>query len=265
MSETINLVLSNADYFLLVMCRAGALVMTSPIFGRVLIPTRVRLGLSLAIGYLFFMAVPPAGPALNTAYNSLIGYLLLCASEIIIGVCLGYVTNAFFGLTFIAGHLIDMQIGFGMVNVYDIQNQTQAPIMGNLLNITLMLMFFISNGHLRLIDILYGTLRAIPPGTPVFVPGAFDAALQAFTKMFLLGVMVGLPVVASGLMIEICFGAVSRAVPQLHMMVVGIPLKLIVGFIIVAAVIPVYANFSGVIFDSMFEGLDMMFGQLSGN
>jgi flagellar biosynthetic protein FliR len=262
MSEAINLVLRNADYFLLVMCRAGALVMTSPIFGRVLIPTRVRLGLSLAVGYLFFMAVPPTGPALRFEYNSLVGYLLLCASEIIIGIALGYITNAFFGLTFIAGHMIDMQIGFGMVNVYDIQSQSQAPLMGNLLNIVLMLVFFITNGHLRLIDILYGTLRSLPPGTPVFAPGAFNAALSAFTKMFVLGVMVALPVVASGLMIEICFGAISRAVPQLHMMVVGIPLKLIVGFIIVAAVIPVYVNFCDTIFSQMFDSIDLMFSQL---
>jgi flagellar biosynthesis protein FliR len=151
-----------------------------------------------------------------------------------------------------------------MVNVYDIQNATQAPITGNLLNITLLIVFFVMDGQLRLIDILYSTIKAMPIGVPMFSPGIGLVALDAFVRMFFLGVMVAIPVIASGLMIEICFGALMRAVPQIHMMVIGVPLKLLIGFIILSAIIPIYVSFAPTVFDDMFLWMDKMFESLAG-
>jgi flagellar biosynthetic protein FliR len=261
MSETVNNILANADYFLLMMIRIGALVYTSPVFGRVLIPGRVKICLILAVGYFCFTAMPPASGYV-IEYSSLIGFLLIIVSEMIIGFAMAYITNVFFALTFVAGHSIDLQIGFGMVNVYDIQNQTQAPITGNILNMTLLLVFFLMDGQLKLISALFATFDRMPVGVPLFSPNAGYAALEAFVRMFMLGIMVALPVIASGLMIEICFGALMRAVPQIHMMIVGVPLKLLIGFIILAAIIPVYISFSPALFDEMFIWLDNMFASL---
>jgi len=264
MENTVNNILSHADYFVLLMVRTGGLVMNSQVFGRVLVPQQAKLCLMLAMGYFFFSITPPELMEQPIAYNSLISYMLLIASEMIIGLALAYVTNAFFALTSIAGHSIDMQIGFGMVNVYDIQNQTNSPIMGNVLNLTTLIIFFLMDGHLKLIDILYTTVRNLPVGVPVFATNAGLTALEIFSKMFLLGVMTAFPVIASGLMIEFSFGVLMRSVPQMHMMVVGVPLKLIVGFIIFSAMLPVYVGLCPALFEQMFDWLDMMFESLAG-
>jgi flagellar biosynthetic protein FliR len=263
MTNAVNAVLENADYFLLMLVRTGGLVYASPIFGRVLVPSQVKLCLTLALSYFFFTVAPPTA-ANALSYSTLIGYFLVIASEILIGVSLAFVTNVFFALTSVAGHSIDMQIGFGMVNVYDVQNRTQAPVTANLLNITLILVFMLTDGHLRLIDILYTTFEHMPVGVPLFSPNVGITALEVFSKMFALGVMVALPVIASGLMIEICFGALMRAVPQIHMMVVGIPLKLIAGFIMILSLMPVYVHFSHAMFDELFRWIEMMFSTIAG-
>ncbi|MDR2530102.1 MAG: flagellar biosynthetic protein FliR [Oscillospiraceae bacterium] len=253
-------VLTHADYFVLVIVRTGALIYASPIFGRALVPDRVKLCLILAVGAFFYSVAPPSG---TISYGGLLEFTLIIMSELLIGFALAFITNVFFALTSVAGNAIDMQIGFGMANVYDLQTNSQSPITASLLNMTLLLVFFLMDGQLRLIDMLYSTLRQMPIGTPVFAPEIGLVALEAFSKMFLTAVMVAMPVLASGLMLEFCFGAITRAVPQIHMMVVGVPLKLLVGFIVFAAIIPVYVNSAPAIFEDMFDWLARMFETLS--
>jgi flagellar biosynthetic protein FliR len=188
------------------------------------------------------------------------GFVLLCAGELLLGMALAYVTNIFFSLTaFTAGQLIDMQIGFGIVNVFDAQNNTQVPMMGNVLNIMLILMFFIVSGHMRLIEMVYLTMERMPMGTLVYSHVIGITALELFARAFMLGVMMALPLIASGLTIEMGFGMMMRAVPQIHMFVVGIPLKMLVGITLFSITLPVFGGFSARIFDELFLGLEKMF------
>jgi flagellar biosynthetic protein FliR len=262
MSAMINSVLGGADYFALLLFRVGGLVIASPIFGRIQVPALAKIGLIAAIAYLFFTIFPQTA---ELEYSTLIGYALICAGELLMGIALAFVTNLFFSITaFTAGQLIDMQIGFGIVNVYDIQNNTQIPMMGNILNIMLLLLFFAVNGHLQLIDMISLTVENMPVGTLVISQKMGTAALEIFIRAFMLGVMMSLPILASGLTLEIAFGVMMRAVPQIHMFVVGIPLKMLVGIVVFAFTIPVFAGFSNRIFSEMFTGVGDMFATFVG-
>jgi len=262
MTSVVDTILGSADYFILLVFRVGGLVFSSPIFGRVNIPAMVKIGLIAAIGYLLFTIFPQT---VAIEYTTLFGFILICALELLLGVALAYVTNVFFSLTsFTAGQLIDMQIGYGIVNVYDIQNNTQAPMMGNVLNLMLLLVFFAVNGHLRLIEIIYLTIEKMPIGALTLSPGIGLVAAEIFIMAFLLGVMTALPIIASGLTLEIAFGTLMRAVPQIHMFVVGIPLKMIIGLVIFTFTLPVFAGFSSRIFEELFNGVDKMFSMFVG-
>ena len=247
----------SADYFILLIFRMGGLVVASPIFGRVNVPVIAKIGLTLSLGYLMFNIFPQT---VAIQYSNLIGYALLCAGELLLGMALAYITNVMFSMTaFTAGQLIDMQIGFGIVNVFDAQNNTQVPMMGNVLNITFILLFFGVDGHTRLIEILYLTIDRMPIGTLLYSPYIGITALEIFIRAFLLGVMIALPIIASGLTIEMGFGMLMRAVPQIHMFVIGIPLKMMVGIILFIVTLPVFATFSERIFSELFTGIEKMF------
>ena len=250
-------VLQSADYFILLAFRMGGLVVSSPIFGRVNVPMLAKIGLLTSLTYLMFLLFPQT---VAITYSTLLGFFLLVAGELLLGMALAYVTNVCFSLVaFTAGQLIDMQVGYGIVNVFDAQNNTQVPMMGNVLNIMLVLMFFIQNGHLRLIEIIYLTVERMPVGTLVFSPAIGLTALEIFVRAFMLGIMIALPIIASGLTIEMGFGMLMRAVPQIHMFIVGIPLKMLVGLILFIVSLPVYANFSYRIFNELFDGIGRMF------
>ena len=255
-------ILMSADYFILLLFRVGGLVVTSPIFGRVNIPNIAKIGLVVAVSYLLFTIFPQT---VAIQYSTLLGFLLLCAGELLLGMALAYVTNIFFSLTaFTAGQLIDMQIGFGIVNVYDAQNNTQVPMMGNVLNIMLLMMFFAINGHTRLIEMIYLTVERMPIGTLVISPVIGLTALELFTRSFLLGVMMALPIIASGLTLEIAFGMMMRAVPQIHMFVVGIPMKMLVGIIVFTVTLPFFVGYSERVFSELFTGVEKMFANFIG-
>jgi len=257
MASMVGAVIRSPDYFLLLLFRVGGLVFASPIFGRVNIPALAKVGLIASISYLFLTIFPQT---VAIQYSTLIGYVLICAGELLLGIALAYVTNIFFSLTaFTAGQLIDMQIGFGIVNVYDVQNNTQVPMMGNVLNLMLLIVFFAVNGHLQLIDMIYLTIESMPVGTLIISPYMGLVAVELFMRAFLLGVMMALPILASGLTLEIAFGTLMRAVPQIHMFVIGIPLKMLVGISIFALTLPVFAGFSSRIFSEMFSGIEKMF------
>jgi len=262
MTSTAVAILLSADYFILIMLRMGGIVFSSPIFGRVNVPNVAKIGLSLSLGFLMFNIFPQT---VAIQYSTLLGFIFLCAGELLLGMALAYVTNVFFSLTaFTAGQLIDMQIGFGIVNVFDAQNNTQVPMMGNVLNIMFILMFYIVNGHLRLIEILYLTIERMPIGTLVFSATIGLTALEIFIRAFTLGVMMALPIIASGLTLEIGFGMMMRAVPQIHMFIVGIPMKMLVGIIIFSVTLPVFGGFSEKIFSELFLGIEKMFANFIG-
>ena len=261
MASIVNAVFGNADYFILILLRMGALVVASPIFGRINVPQRVKVCLILALSYLCFSIFPQTA---ELHYATLMGYLVVCAGEVLLGVALAFVTNVFFALTaFTAGQLIDMQVGYGIVNVYDIQNNTQIPMMGNVLNIMLLILFFAVDGHLKLISMIFMTVESMPVGSLAFTPGVGMAALEIFAKAFLLGVMMALPVIASGLTLEILLGVLMRLVPQIHMFVVGVPLKMLIGISVFTASLPVFAGFSSKIFTEMFNGITTMFSRFA--
>jgi len=243
------------DLFLLMFARVSALIVSSPIFGRKTVPNLVKAGLCVVLTYVLFASDMTAA---LPEYGNFLEFGALCVKELLFGLVLGFTMTLFFSLVQISGQYIDMQMGFGMVNVLDVQSETSVPVTGNLLNIVLIIAFFGVNGHLKLIYILENTFRQIPAGTVALNPQIGMTAVDVFILSFLLAVHVALPLIASGLLGEVAMGFIVRAVPQINVFIVGIPLKILIGFLMLLIVLPVYVSFTDVIFSRMFESINTM-------
>lgn len=245
---------------LLVFLRVTGLIMTSPLFGRRNMPNISKIGFSLAISYLFF--VESFSVTDVVVYDSLLVLGLLCLKEVLFGVVISFISYLFMNLTFTAGQLIDMHMGFGMVSVMDVQSNISVPIMGNLLNIAILVAFFGVNGHHKLIQILHATFRVMPVGSVQVSSNIAYAAVEVFSTSFLLAINVAMPVIAAGLITEIALGVVIRSVPQLNIFSIGFPIKIVVGFVMMLVMIPIFVAFTSTIFDEMFVGLEKMFAAM---
>jgi len=245
------------DYALLLMLRISALIFSSPIFGRSNIPRSVRAGFCFMLTVLFYMALPPGG---NVLYATFWQFAGLCLKELIFGLAMGWVTTLFFQLPFVSGSIIDMQIGFGMVNVLDPSSNLQVPITGNILNIVLLMVFFVVNGHHTLIDLVAGSVQRVPiGGAQIHIDQLMVTSVEFFSRAFLLAIQVAMPVVAAAMMTEVALGLMIRAVPQLNMYVAGLPIKVFFGLVLLLVIMPPYITMTATIYDGMYNGIANMF------
>lgn len=257
MTEIIGLFTNNFDYTLLLFLRVSGLILPSPIFGRKTVPGLIKIAFVCSLTFIFVFSFP--APAEGIAYGTLLEYVVICIKELLFGLAMGYVTTLFFDLTYSAGQIIDMQIGFGMVSVYDIQNNSQVPVVGNLLNVVLLIVFFSVNGHLKLIAILHGTFDKIPVGHVLLSMNFITVMIEAFALTFVLAIMVAMPVLAAGIILEVAMGVLIRSVPQMNMFVIGIPIKILVGLFVLLISIPAFVYFSNTIFTEMFQVIVKVF------
>lgn len=242
--------------FLLLLLRVSALIIASPLFGRVNIPRMTKVGFCVFLTYMFFVAYPTEVVLDDVTLFSFAG---ICLKELLFGLILGFCTNLFFTLVFTSGQMIDMQIGFGMVNVLDPQSNMQVPVTGNILNLLLLICFFAVNGHHRLFTVIISSMQGIPVGQAVFQPALMArAALEAFSLAFLLAIQVAMPVIAGAVALEVVLGIMIRTVPQLNMFVAGLPLKVLLGLILFFLMMQPYVRMSNVIFSEMFDSIRAM-------
>ncbi len=256
----IALINEHFDYMLLLFLRTSGILIGSPVFGRKNVPNMTKIGFCAMLSLVFLSSfkAPDAYPS----YDNLIQYTLICFRELLFGAAMGYVLTVMFDLTLTAGGIMDYQIGFTMAGMYDINAGTQISLTGSLINFMLLISFFAVNGHLKLIEILYNTIEYIPIGRAGLSPDIMYVAAEILSKSFLLAVMVSMPVLAAGIMMEIALGVMIRTVPQLNMFVVGIPLKILLGLIILLLSMTVFYNYTSVIFDNSFYYIGQMFENL---
>ena len=245
-------------HFLFFVVRMSALFILSPIFGRSSIPNILKILLSVMISFIAIQFYPPPDELPPTLPH----FILAIGGELLTGLVIGYVTTMFFSIVFTAGQTIDTQIGFGMVQIYDVQSNAQIPVAGSLLNLVLLVSFMLTNGHLRLISMLFDTFEYIPVGHVQFRPELGLFMLKGFVQTFVLSLNIALPIIASGLVAEIGLGIVVRTAPQMNIFAVGLPLKVLLGLIMLSVVVPVFVVFTNTIFEQMYLFLDEMFPML---
>lgn len=261
MGKIISALVLNIDFFLLMFVRVTALMISSPIFGRKNIPDTMKIAFCVMVTYVLFTSI---GQPKTVEYGGILEFALLVIKELLFGLTLGYVTTLFFSIVQTAGQTMDMQMGFGMVNVFDVQNNINIPVTGSFLSIVMLVTFFAVNGHLMLIKIMASTFTFVPVGGVVLNPAIGMVALDVFALAFVLSVKVAMPMIAAGLLGEVIMGIIVRAIPQMNIFVVGIPMKIMLGLLMLLIIIPVFVHFCDTLFDQMFLSVEKMFLGLAG-
>ena len=164
---------------------------------------------------------------------------------------MGYVAYLSYTAIYIAGELIDMKIGFGVVNVIDPISNIQVPVTSNLYFISSMLIFLAIDGHHMLIKALFDSFSSVPLGSAAFSAGVNNVIMNLFSTIFATGFKMAAPVIATVLITDVALGTISRMVPQMNVFMIGMPLKIVVGLIIVVITIPMFIEIMKSVFELM--------------
>lgn len=214
--------------FLLPLFRIAAMLMVMPIIGTQLVPTRVRLYLALAITIVLVPVLPPM-PQVD-ALN--LRSLLLILEQVLIGAMFGFILQLFFHLFAVAGQIIAMQMGLGFASPWcNLTNGVSVPVLGQFMLMLVTLLFLAINGHLVALEILAESFVTLPYGQGFMVNHYWTLAGK-LSWVIGAGLLLTLPAVTALLVINLAFGVMTRAAPQLNIFSIGFPLTLALGLVI---------------------------------
>lgn len=253
--EIINMFFQRADLFLLVWGRVVGLFLTAIPFNGRNIPVQAKVWLAALVAFFLFMIY--THDQVQVAGN-LVGYLLQFLGEVLIGVVLGFLTQITFSVFQFAGQMIDMQMGFGVVNVIDPQSGVQVPVMGTFKYLLAIVFFLTIDGHHYLLAALNQSYNLLPIGqlqlTGPFYAFVIDLAGEMFSAAF----KIALPLLGALFIADLALGIIARTVPQINVFLIGMPLKIGLGLGLMLLLVPLLVWVFGRTFTGLFENLSQL-------
>lgn len=219
---------------LLIFARMSAMVFVIPVIGFEGTPNNVKAGLSLLMTFIVF----PFARLEYTAISILpLELVMLFGKEVIIGLSIGFVTTLLFYGIQMAGQIIGIQIGFGIISVMDPLSNIQISLIGQLYYLVALLVFLALNGHHFLVRALVYSFEVIPLGAGVFNANLVDLLSSLSGLIFGIALQIAAPVMITLILTDVGLGFIARVAPQMNVFIVGFPLKIMIGLLVITLVI----------------------------
>lgn len=237
-----SFLMEKVSAFLLLSIRISAFLLISPLFATtaVSLPIRVALmaGLTLA---LMGSVTPPSIDILSP-----LGVMMMMR-EGIIGVSVGFIFQIAFTSVAMAGEHIALSMGLGFASMIDPQNGSQSVVVAQFLNIMLILIFLVTEGHHVLLRQLIASYKIAPIGG-VMEASLFMGIIKSAALIFSAALIISLPVVVLLFLVNILVGFMTRVAQQMNIFSIGFPLTILAGFMMVFVSLPTMgAAMSGLI------------------
>lgn len=211
--------------------RLAVVLAMTPVLYAIPTPNRVRallvIGLSWSLGQLL-------APLPDVASYGMGGLLAAACTEVALGVLMALGVLLAFAAFSLAGNLLDVQIGFGIAQVFDPVGNKSAPLLVSAFNHVAVVGFFLIDGHHGLLRALAYSFEVFPAGGSWSLILSSGPVFKQVSAMFILGFALAAPVVFCILLVEFALGLIARNLPQINMLVLGIPAKIIVGFAVMS-------------------------------
>lgn len=196
----------------------------APFFGSMAIPPRLKAGFVVVFSILLF---PPLSSRLTMF--SLSHWPMLIMRELLIGAAIGIASNLVFDAVQMAGQVLSMQMGFSLVSMLDPQTQADSTVVAMFHQTIAMLIFLRLDVHLWLLHTFSRSFQLLPPGD-ISLSGNFVlTTIRSGGVVFALGLQMAAPVFSATLLTDIVLGLLGKASPNMPLMLLGPPVKTLLG------------------------------------
>jgi flagellar biosynthesis protein FliR len=212
--------------------RLTVAIALSPALAAYGVPAMIRVALTIALAALTFAYRPPVPAAAGWVATP--GLLLVpVMAEVFIGALLGLAAHIVLSALALAGRLMDVQVGFAIGSVFDPVTRTSANVLGSLVSLLGVTLFVVSDAHLQLAQLVARSIDVLPLGE---LPALADPLrpLLAAGSMFTLGLAFAAPVAIALLLTDLAMGVASRNMPQVNVLILAMPVKVVVGYLVLA-------------------------------
>src|SRR5437899_2988197 len=220
--------------FILMFARIGTMIMLLPGLGEMSVPARLRLTIALMLTFVLF-PLHRAGYTIDL--RSPAPVLVALGQELLIGVVLGLTARLTISALQVAGSVIAQQLGLGFVTAVDPTQGQQGLLVGNFLTLLGVTLLFATDSHYLVIAALNESYRIFSPGESLPSGDVAALATRAFAAAFKIGMQLSAPFLVFGLVFNIGLGVLARLMPAMQVYFVGVPLSIMIGFLIFALVL----------------------------
>jgi flagellar biosynthetic protein FliR len=196
----------------------------------------VRIRIALAV--LVTLVMLPGLPAVDPGRVFATDWWLLMIQQVLIGIGMGMLLQIAMSGIVLAGQNVATAMGLGFASSVDPQNGVQAAVVGQIYLIFGTLIFLATDSHLLLIRALHESFTVYPLDAGGFDIGFLSDVLAFSGQMFETGVLISLPVLIGVLLINIGFGVMTKAAPQLNLFSIGFPMSMLGGFFLILISLP---------------------------
>ena len=230
---------------LLVFVRVGAAVVVMPVYGARQVPTPVRVGLSAALALVVTPLLEPV------EFEGLLPFISLAIKEGIVGLVIGLVATIIFAAVLVAGEMLDVQSGLAIASVVNPSSGFRSTLLGQVKYTLAMLVFMTTGAYQHMIRGVVYSYRWCGLDELTLRPLAASGLLSMIANILLVAVQMAAPVAAALFLTEVAMGLANRALPQMNVMILALPVKALVAVIMLGIALP------GVVFVMMrlFDGL----------
>jgi flagellar biosynthesis protein FliR len=241
---TVSLAGGQVALLFLVLMRSIGLVVAAPIYGHHSIPVLLKFGLAVALT----IALAP-GAGLNAGSMPL---MVAGPIEVVIGLAIGYILAMGFQAIELAGRVISIQLGLSLASVFSPTESESSTAIDPFFSVLAGMVFLAMGLHLTVVKVLANSFTVYPVG------GGWPADLavtgmQTIALGLELGVRVALPVALVLLLVELSVALLARAIPQINVFILGLPLKMLVGFAVLALAMPSLISGAELIYRFVFD------------
>ncbi|HEY8297267.1 MAG TPA: flagellar biosynthetic protein FliR [Candidatus Baltobacteraceae bacterium] len=234
MPDVFGLSAAQFETFLLVLMRTATMLAVFPIFSASQIPSYSKVAIAVIIAFLLYRTVPAIAPFGN------MGELVVAAiSQVALGLIVGFVAQLVFAGIQFAGQLLDIQIGFAVANIINPTTQQSVTVLGELELVLATLVFLISNSHLLLLQGIGGSFDLLPLPYINLDPSVAGNIVAFFSQSFWIVFKIAAPPAIALFLVNVALGLMARVAPQMNVFVVGFPLQIGIGLIMLAISVPI--------------------------
>lgn len=212
------------------------------------------------LGFVFFVTIvifPMVVGLLPPVPEDIIHFAFLAIGEGVIGASLGVCITISFSVFQLAGQFFTIQMGFGASEVFDPMSQISLPLMGQYLYLIFVLVFLSLNGPALILKEVFHSFELINFQNLVNwkIVSSDLGLVKIFGNLFMIGLRISIPIIGTLLLISITLGLLGKAAPQMNLLMIGFPISITTGFIIILLLLPGIISFIGYYIDVVFSNL----------
>jgi flagellar biosynthetic protein FliR len=257
-------VVADIELFTLIFARLTVILMLFPVFSFSALPVNYRFALSFFLTLIILPIVRPEFVVPNiTNYLQLFALMF---NEAIIGAMIGFFTKFLFAAVSLAGELIDMQVGLSMMQMPDPINEGEmVSVTGYYYMLIFAIAFLMLNGHYFLLLAVHKCFTLMPPAQAVLdINTILPMTVKLLQNLMEISIRLGAPIIITMIVTTFVLGIIAKTMPQMNVFIVGMPLKIGVGFVLMIVTLPLMLQFFAVIVKQMYKDVWTLLLRMAG-